>query len=247
MKLIPTKRQWKKWSLPSKVSYISFWLAVISLLIVVVQILSPENDEKPIEKNLLGSITKSPWMGFEIIQNNEVQPMFKLSENEYPDHSLRVDLDPAPFTIVFPTLEKTKYGYGAIGIHVAETDFMFKKEALGKKFDLNQKVDFFGLGLASSLYGNDELYLSPIEVDQGRGYNYLTSGERLDSSNDKFESVRVSSIIDTEKDPSKNLIKPESSFFITFIHGNIISPPDDGPIKIKRKHLNYLKINFRKN
>ena len=35
MKIIPTKRQWKGWSLPSKATYISMWLAIFGLLITL--------------------------------------------------------------------------------------------------------------------------------------------------------------------------------------------------------------------
>jgi len=36
MRIIPTKQQWKTWTLPSKATYISVWIGAISLLLFVV-------------------------------------------------------------------------------------------------------------------------------------------------------------------------------------------------------------------
>jgi len=36
MRIIPTKEQWKKWTLPSKATYISVWIGAISLLSFIV-------------------------------------------------------------------------------------------------------------------------------------------------------------------------------------------------------------------
>ncbi len=47
MKIVPTKSQWKRWSLPAKASYIGVWLGIIGLLSTVAP-LALRKPERPV-------------------------------------------------------------------------------------------------------------------------------------------------------------------------------------------------------
>ena len=49
VKLIPSKNQWQKWSLISKISYIGFWIGTISLIIVIMQIIFNKSSNRELK------------------------------------------------------------------------------------------------------------------------------------------------------------------------------------------------------
>ena len=74
MKLFPQKKQWKKWTLLSKVGYISFWLAILSILITVFIVFYNkylENKKNETEKQMYENL---------IIEIKKVQPQFASEE-----------------------------------------------------------------------------------------------------------------------------------------------------------------------
>ncbi|MCK0133676.1 hypothetical protein [Arenibacter sp. S6351L] len=49
MKLIPSKLQWKNWTLPSKIGYVSFVIGILSILLAIVIPLISESEKIDVE------------------------------------------------------------------------------------------------------------------------------------------------------------------------------------------------------